>query len=65
MRGNVFHSINKERYQWGNKSGKWMARRVKEKKNRAFIPKIRDKGGIEFSSPNFAKIFHSYFQCFI
>lgn len=31
----AFHSINKEKYQWGNKLGKWVVRRVKEKKNRA------------------------------
>lgn len=36
----------------GNKSGKWMARRVKEKKkNRAFIPKIRNEGVDLNSSP--------------
>lgn len=28
----AFHTVNKEIYQWGNKSGKWLARRLKEKK---------------------------------
>lgn len=59
----AFDFINKEKYQGGNKSGKWLVRRVKEKKNKTFIPKIRNEGGgLEFFSPKIAEVFHSYYS---
>lgn len=59
----AFYTINREMYQEGNKSGKWMARRVKEKKDRTFISKIRnEKGILEFYSPKIAKVFQSYYS---
>lgn len=59
----AFDTINRDVYREGNKPGKWMARRVREKKNRTFIPKIRDEeGNLEFSTPKIAKIFHSYYS---
>lgn len=48
----AFHIVDKERYQWGNKAGKWLARVVKEKKCLSFIPKIKnDDGEMVHSSP--------------
>lgn len=37
----AFHIVNKERYQWGNKLGKWLGRVVREKKSLSFIKKFK------------------------
>lgn len=55
--------VTKDRYQWGNKSGRWLAKAVSDKKHETYISKIRnDKGGMMHSSPEIAEVFHSYYK---
>lgn len=41
----MFNKIARERYQWGNKSSKLLARMVQKKNARNFIEKNSDQGG--------------------
>ena len=58
----AFHMVNRKRYQWGNKSGKWLARAIREKKC-SFIPKIKNhQGEMVHSSPEIVEVFHEYYS---
>lgn len=41
----AYNQIKKERYQWGNKSGKYLARLLKKEKTANYIEKIQTSFG--------------------
>lgn len=59
----AFFMVMKEKYQWGNKPGKLLAKILWEKKNVSFVLKIRDeKGEMVYSSSEIARVFHAYYS---
>lgn len=58
----TFNRITKERYQWGNKANKHLARMLKKKKSINYIETIHNKNGeMVYTTKEIAKVFKSYY----
>lgn len=58
----TFNRILKDRYQWGNKMSKHLARILKKKKSINYIDKIQNKHGeIVYKTKEIAEVFKSYY----
>lgn len=58
-----FNKIAWERYRWGNKPSKQLAKMVQKKKARNFIERIQSKEGLmEYSTRKVAEIFKNYYK---
>lgn len=58
----TFNIIAKERYQWGNKASKHLARMLKKKKEINYIEKIQNKNGdMVYTTTEIAKVFKDYY----
>lgn len=59
----AFNRIKKERYQWGNKTGKHLAKILKKKISVNYIEKIQTStGGIAYTTAEIAKNFQEYYR---
>lgn len=62
----VFKNVAKERYKWGNKPGKYLAKISKEKKTQNYIEKIKNgKGEIKYKTTDIAEASHYLLQFII
>lgn len=58
-----FYKIAKERYQWGNKAGKHLARMLRKKKGLHFIGKIQTKQGkMVYETKEIGEVFKNYYS---
>lgn len=58
----VYNKIKKERYQWGNKTGKYLARLLKKKKTANYIEKVQTiTGEVVYKKIEIAKTFQNYY----
>lgn len=60
----AFNRVAKDRFQWGNKPGKYLARIIKNKKKSInYIKKIKNnKGDIVYTASEVARVFHNYYS---
>lgn len=59
----IFNRILKDRYQWGNKTSKHLARMLKKKKSINYIEKIQNKqGGMVYKTKEIAEVFKCYYR---
>lgn len=58
----IFNRIKKERYQWGNKTGKYLAKIFKKKKTANYIEKIQNSTGeMVYITTKIAGVFQKYY----
>lgn len=59
----TFNKISKERYQWGNKYCKCLARMLRKKKSINFIEKIQNKKGeMIHNTKDIAMVFRDFYE---
>lgn len=59
----TFNRIAKERYQWGNKNSKCLARMLRKKRSINYIEKIQNRRGeMEYNTKDIARAFKDFYE---